>query len=276
MSNTAIIVMCITLVFVVFTVAEIMLVMKLFKCSDDKVEKLDKKINRVDELDKKIDQIDKHSLNSTNNLISQQEKMLTLIQKFKQGVYDMHSARQRDIDQLFKAFGVITENVKQGMKCHNELVDDMYESFEEVFCDLYDGDCSQCYWRSRCIEKNECDSGECNSCESTETNEPKEPNPFRENASVVNCSALVLGPDGKKHELDLSKPESIEEIKKSLKSTGLPDAAINEIVGKMISDVKKMLKKDTRAEKKPVTDPIKLIDPNSKIVKTLEKLYQQK
>ena len=155
MSNTAIIVMCITLVFVVFTVAEILLVMKLFKCSDDKVEKLDKKINRVDELDKKIDQVDKHSLNSTNNLISQQEKMLTLIQKFKQGVYDMHSARQRDIDQLFKAFGVITENVKQGMKCHNELVDDMYESFEEVFCDLYDGDCSQCYWRSRCIEKNE-------------------------------------------------------------------------------------------------------------------------
>lgn len=218
----------------------------------------------------------------TEELIEASEKTLELIKEDEENIKISFKNVSSDLDNLYDWNKEQNKSLVQIMDKHNRLADVTYQQFKELFCDLHDNQCSSCPFYDICT-KQELDLEDSidDSIEIEDSNEYH----LRLNESDYR--------DLEKRMRDSNIPSStikdyIIQIQ-SLANSGLIDKdeeikinwgiknhqgfIITEVPGKVGFGQPFSSKKSKNKTKK---SQIKLVDPNSKIVKSLEKIFKNK
>lgn len=233
----------------------------LMKKYNKKFEKYQKRIDELENDNRKC-------FEQISGLLNTSGKTIKLIQKFKN-----HSGDKfKEIDSCIKSLTIL----------HNNLVDLTYESFADVYCDLNDGDCSICEYYDKCSKK---DSSKENGFIAYTKEHPS-------GDSCIACekpisySSIIIDPKDKDY---------LTKLKSTMYNSGVPE----QVISHYLTYIKALLEKlnlegkcmeiawnfkETDVVKgagiitnKPIdkNEIEKMIDPNSKIVKSLNKLYKQ-
>jgi len=229
-------------------------------------KKFEKYQNKIDELEKD----NRKCFEQISGLLNTSGKTIKLIQKFK--------------NQSGNKFQKIDEDLKSIMRMHNDLVDIVYESFANVYCDLNEEDCSICEYYDRCSKR---DSSKENGFITYTKEHPSEDSCIACNRPI-SYSSIIIDPNDKDY---------LTKLKSTMYNSGVPE----QVISHYLTYIKALLEKlnlegkymeiawnfkETDVVKgagiitnKPIDkneiDKEKLIDPNSKIVKSLNKLYKQ-
>lgn len=282
----------ICLAFITFTIAEVMLTIKLFNANE----------SRIKSLEKEYKEDSKEAFHQISGLINSSAKTIRLIDKIKSGFNKRYDNLVHDVDNLYNWNKEQTEVMKSIMLNHNTLVDMTYDSLKEIFCDLNECDCSECEFYNECIKYSPKDS-----------NDENKKNIIVENNREAWDSAIASLDNKVIFKMNLSKPEQFDELKNKMKQSGIPDKVIDNYIeqikylvkvgiakedqsievvwgsknkqgylatsvlgetnlDKIFQQNPKLLKKQRGQSKEEAKE--KIVDPNSKIVKSLNKLYK--
>ncbi|MBQ3421203.1 MAG: hypothetical protein IJH34_05960 [Romboutsia sp.] len=222
----------------------------------------------------------------TEKLIETSEKTLNLIKEDEENIKVSFRNVSSDLDNLYDWNKEQNKSLVQIMDKHNRLADVTYQQFKELFCDLHDNQCNSCPFYDICT-KQELDLEE-DSIHDSDTIEIDDSNEYH-----LRLNESRDYKDLEKRMKDSNIPTStiedyITQIK-SLANSGLVDEdeeikivwgiknhqgyIITEVPGKVGFGQPFSSKKSKSKTRKP---QIKLVDPNSKIVKSLEKIFKNK
>lgn len=192
-------------------------------------------------------------------------KIMKLIDKAQDGIKTAFSAVHNDIEHLIQVQKLTTKTVEDGMHKHNALADALYEGFQDIWCELSCDDCASCPYNDMCDEDH----------------------------SHPDLSKYMSTPDSPKGTITIDPKEdnNIDKIKEKMESSGIPEKVIEQFIQKieklinnsagapitLVWDSLVPIKSHSESRKvTPLPDPDKankLIDPNSKIVKSLNRIY---
>lgn len=211
-----------------------------------------------------------------------QEKFIGMVKDTAQTIESLYQGQEK----LVEMSDVTTKALADLLRRHNVLADIVFDGFQEVYCDLYDGDCSCCPYQDDCKEYK------------------KEPTPMEpsNDSCVASMEPSIL--QGAVYTSQLphkvinpNNPEEVKELE-SLFQNHLGISA--EISAKAISDLLKISKErnvdkvviswlssgpapkvflnydsNTKPDSKQKDKKDQLVDPKSKIVKTLNNLFDR-
>lgn len=236
------------------------------------------------------------TLNKMNRV---QAKFNSLIKEAKSGLADSFKAIQGDMDGLYQISETLTGGLKKLMERHNNFADYTHDVLEDIWCELQEGDCSDCPMREACR-----DDGENDDLDDTEIPEDScITQRDLDDADIRITSKARFSPDGKRPSgtltIDPRDESNLDKLKDTLLSSGVPQNVVDQYMDQVRDIVKTnkapfVVKWDSFPVKKgsgttksnvpplhptPETgkksDSNKMIDPNSKIVKTLNRLLEQ-
>ena len=172
---------------------------------------------------------------------------------------------------------------QQSVKAHNELANYTIEELGKIWCDTCEGDCDSCPFESTCktweAEKNP-DSSLIMKPDDIVSQESMTPLSFNTPSENIEYQGSMM--------LDPTDPDQLDELFEKMQSTGIPKP----IIDKYRKDIEKTIKSSNKDDKlnviwqsgfldktssnikKNIKDD-KLINPNSKIVKSLDRLFNQ-
>ena len=236
-----------------------------------------------------------------DNTVKTSAKVLGIINKMNSGLKKSIQNIDLDMNNVVNMIKAITHAQMKGMKAHNDLVNYTVEELGKVWCDLCDNDCEICPYENTCKNWEPKESPEGMFAIDEEglpfpVNDQCEPD--LTTPSEDDIKPFVVGDYDDRNcagsmTINPGDPEQIERLLDKMKETGMPDAvlrrykaAIEEAVRKCSNHPDKLdiiwksefvdpsIKRDKRVTN-PIKDENKLIDPNSKIVKSLEKLLKE-
>ena len=237
----------------------------------------------------------KESLNQAfkqiSGILTSSSKILKLIQKVQASLSNDIAKVVHDIDDLYKYSATQAKSIKFIMDKHNETVNTLLGDIRDLHCDINDYDCSLCTYRDQCISL----SSKEDLSDSPETEDSEEDGDDDYNGESLNFSDSPIGcKEGNRFTIDPSSKGAFNQLRTVMCKSGVPKDIVNNyiayikkmylehpqsVVNKMIEVVwlfgdnpeagvikHKFTKKEANRDK--------LVDPNSKIVKTLNKLYK--
>ena len=282
-------------VFIVFTLSQTALVIKLF----DKNEKLIKENSlHLKELEKEYRSDVKEVAYQISAMLDSFSKVLRLVDKLKFTFMKKHNKLVNEVDNLFILNKEYNKIINSVIENHNDLANLTYDGLKEIFCDLNDCDCSECEFYSKCIKHSSPGLNDENDS-SINKNIHVENNPEQWDSAVASLE------NKNSFKMNLSNPESFEDLKLKMQESGIPDRVIDNYieqikylvkVGIAFPDQEIEVIWGTRNKQGYLATSVtgenfglplnsrncstnfnkflnKLVNPNSKIVKTLERLY---
>lgn len=227
-----------------------------------------------------------------DNTVKTSAKVLGIINKMNSGLKKSIQNIDQDMGNVINMIKALTHAQMKGMKAHNDLTNYTVEELGKIWCDICENDCDICPFEDTCKNWEPTNGSEDSCLRIDEGGFPQQCEPDDPAEYVVtsdyddrNCAgSMTINP---------GDPEQIERLLDKMKETGMPDAvlrrykaAIEEAVRKCPNHPDKLdiiwksefvdpsIKRDKRVTN-PIKDENKLIDPNSKIVKSLEKLLKE-
>lgn len=209
-----------------------------------------------------------------STMLTHFQRIMNVIRKAKVDISNRLDSNQDMILAIGKSLNDLGHN-------YNEFVAATGENFQELWCDICEDDCSICPF-----------SDQCEQIDNVVSN-----NPNATIGDVTPPTPPIATQDSKGSvEVDLSTEEGVNKLKETLRSRGMPEIEVENISKAMIERALKnttpklTIVWDTKIERMPgPTNPAeyvkkssvpppqeeKLIDPKSKIIKTLENLYKK-
>lgn len=207
---------------------------------------------------------------SIKNLFKQLSKTLSSNGKTVKLIKDMNTAINQefskvvhDIDNLYQFNTKTVKTISDMMNKHNGFVEEVYNHFSDIHCDLNSQDCSICDFRPFC----------------TECGDSKIEDPEYEKKCEGHTTVLP------------SDKDSLDKLKKAMFASGVPKEVIDNYLSYIEKNFSKMKDQEIEIAWSTGSSPIggmikhrplnivnkddeeKIVDPNSKIVKTLNNLY---
>lgn len=235
---------------------------------------------RIKDHDKSLKEIFKQ----ISGLLTNSGKTLKLFQKFQESVTKEISNIIHDLNSLYNFSAKQTKTMKSMMEKHNEFVNEVMDDIRDLHCELNDFDCSDCEYHDFCIS----DRNEEESTSFSDLKDEDEPEIVEENEGPIICrgeNRMIIDPSAK---------GAFNKLEKAMSKSGVP----KEVIDNYVSYIKKACSSMTLANKvieivwifgsnseagvikhkftKKEDDIEKLVNPHAKIVKTLNKLYDQK
>ena len=205
-----------------------------------------------------------------NDLILQQDGILRLIEKTN----NLNSSRFKNIEDTITNLGNTTlKNIQDLSSLTNQILED----FSELHCEINDHDCEFCSFKDRCPIINSDNNDSLGfSSEVTPLN-------GEDSGSSIGCerpsSVEIETPSGETISIDLNS-EGYKSLYNILLEQGVPAPVVNVYMGQLKDIIKNKpgcsIKIAMSKSYNPGVSKIKedkIINPNSKIVKTLEKLF---
>lgn len=266
---------------IVISLISLILVVYLIVDNISTKKSIKKLINQQKEQEESI----KKAFEQISGILNSYTKVIKLIQKMKSQIGKELAGIVHDLSDLYKFSVKSTKTIEGIMKMHNELVDSTFETFKDIYCDLNECDCSICNYKQYCtgeVEENE-------GISFSDLKEPSEDSSEGEGpiASCVEPNKIIIDPTSK---------TGFAKLEKVMLKSGVPKEIINNYVtyikaacnnypnlvsNKLIEVVwrfgnspeagvikHKIIKNNKELENK-------MINPNAKIVKTLNKLFQK-
>ena len=243
-----------------------------------------KKIKK--ELEKQEESI-KNAFKQISKILTNYSKIVKLIQKLQSSTDDNIAKVVHDIDDLYRFNTKQVKVIGDLMKKHNELVNDMYDQIRDVHCDLNEGDCSTCEYHAYCTQPEEdCDFSKE---ENLKENDFKD---FPKGGSLDSSPISCVGEN--RITIDPFVSGSFDKLEEAMSKSGVPKEVINNyiryiknackthpnLVANKVVEIVWMFGNNSEAgviKHKFFKDKEeKLVNPNAKIVKTLNRLYEQK
>lgn len=293
-------IMCLT--FIIFTIAEVVLVIKLFNVNEIKIKENTRQLRNI-EKEQKEDL--KQIFHQISGLINSYGKTINLIQKAKSAFAKDIAGISHDLDNLYEWNKQQNKSIVDLMQMHNQLTDITYDSLKEIFCDLNNCECSECEFYNECAKH---PSQGLDNADNTDLNKK---NIHVENNSEAWDSAIASLDNRVTFKMDLSNPEQFNELRSKMKSSGIPDRVIDNYIEQIKYLVKVGIAKEDQSIEvvwgtknrqgylatsvtgenfgMPLNNEVirnsskkqkfnkeieKLVDPNLKIIQSLERLYK--
>lgn len=230
-----------------------------------------------------------HLTKEVDNTVKTSAKVLGIINKMNSGLKKSIQNIDQDMGNVISMIKALTHAQMKGMKAHNDLVNYTVEEMGKIWCDICENECDICPFEDTCKnwEPKESPEGMFAIDEGglPQQCEPDDPAEYvvKNDYDGRNCAgSMTINPDD---------PEQLNKLLDKMKSTGMPDSVLNQYKAAIEEAIKKNPNHPDRldivwksepitqmgAPYKRVTNPIKeekLIDPNSKIVKSLENILK--
>ena len=235
----------------------------------------------------------KDSFKQISNLLEIYGKTIKLIQKLKGHLSKELSNITHDIGDLYRFTAKESETINKVMKIHNDFVDSTINSFKDIYCDLNDCDCSICSYHDYCSESSDNEETEFYNSDINDKDLLQEiENIPKESDKEI---SIVCDKKDNRFVIDPSNNNSFIKLKKVMAESGVPQEVIDnyiDYIKGVCKDFSSLIKNKTIEiawefkgnnkgglikhrfiKDKNIDD--NLVDPNSKIVKTLNKLYEK-
>lgn len=223
----------------------------------------------------------KNAFRQISGVLKNYSKLVRLVQKIKSDTDNEVYKITHDLDNLYNFNTKQVKTISNMMNKHNELVNEMFDQIRDIYCDLNGGDCSSCEYKEKCIQGTE-DISFLDTVDNKPTSE--------EDNSPIACKGenrMIIDP---------SFMNSFKKLEKAMANSGVP----KEVIDNYVTYIKNACKNYPKLVENKVVEVVwifgdkpeagvikhkfiqneedseKLIDPNTKIVKTLDKLYNQK
>lgn len=230
--------------------------------------------------------------NTTTGLACELKSTVDTIGKLYHLVTESNSNIQKDIrgidcdmNGIIQVLKTLVKAQQQGVKAHNELANYTIEELGKIWCDTCEGDCDSCPFE--------------NTCKTQEVEENQE-SPMVINSNdilpreILDSLQSDVSSENIEYQgsmtLDPADPDQLDKLFEKMQSTGIPKV----IIDKYRKDIEKTIKSSNKNDKLNVVwqsgfiDKVqpqntkknnikedRLINPNSKIVKSLDKLFNQ-
>lgn len=222
------------------------------------------------------------SIEVSNNIKSS-SKLLNIIDKMNHSTKETIDNIGSDINGMMQTLKALIIQEQKSIDTHNELVNFTIDEIGKIWCDLVEEDCDLCPYKDECKSiGRESEFRSMLSQPPISTYSPDELGvPLSDKPFTDNCAGSMT--------IDPSDPSQIDSLLDRMKKSGMPDsvlekykAAIKQAVEQNPDHIDKVSivwksepidvpsSIDKRSEERE-----RLIDPNSKIVKSLEELYKK-
>ena len=244
-------------------------------------------IREIKKFKKKVKENDKslkEAFKQISGLLTSSGRTLKLFQRFQESVTKETSNIVHDINDLYNFSVKQTKTIKSMMEKHNEFVNEVMDDIRDLHCELNDFDCSDCEYHDFCIS----DRNEEESTSFSDLKDEDEPEIVEENGGPIICrgeNRMIIDPSAK---------GAFNKLEKAMSKSGVP----KEVIDNYVSYIKKACSSMVLTNKvievvwifgnsseagvikhkftKKEDDVDKLVNPNAKIVKTLNNLYNHK
>ena len=268
-------------VFMGVTVAALIILFKSNYNSRKQLNFIKATVEQQTEAIKKQKESTKNAFRQISSVLKNYNKLVRLVQRIKSDTDNEVHKITHDLDNLYNFNTKQVKTISNMMNKHNELVNEVFDQIRDVYCDLNDCDCSNCEYRERCIQ-----GAEGISFSDMVDNKPTE----EDDNSPIACKGE------NRMTIDPSSINAFKKLEKAMANSGVP----KEVIDNYVTYIKNACKNYPKLVENKVVEVVwifgdkpeagvikhkfiqneedsdKLINPNIKIVKTLDKLYNQK
>lgn len=229
--------------------------------------------SKIRNLEKQSEENNRYFYKTFSHLLDSSEKLLKLVRDYKsENENNTNKIKDiiHDMDDLYEWNKKLTESLQKNIVVHHNFAEQVNETFKEIFCDLSEEDCSNCFYCDECLKGKDYHNEE---------------NTFKDSSIKM----LPENPTDSKYKMDVdfNNEESVNRLKKALNGTGVPFEVIEDCFKRIknsglasrcqiVWDVKPLPGNYITINHHPYKESEnKLVDPNSKYIKSLEKLFKK-